>query len=128
MPSAEWARDAAAVWDIATPSRPGRLPGVNMAGFRQRAPYGIELPVVPHPSVTMGIDLGDSPLGVDETSGRQLRGSVVAGLAPAVVRVRGRKVECLQVRLSPTIAYSLLGAFGEPGGPVIALDDLWGRD
>ena len=99
-----------------------------MAGFRQRAPYGIELPVVPHPSVTMGIDLGDSPLVVDETSGRQLRGSVVAGLAPAVVRVRGRKVECLQVRLSPTIAYSLLGAFGEPGGPVIALDDLWGRD
>jgi AraC-like DNA-binding protein len=127
MPSAEWARDAAAVWEIATPSRASRWPGVSMAGFRQRAPDGVDLPVVPHPSVTMGIDFGDSPLVIDEISGRQLRGSVVAGLAPGGLRVRGPKVECLQVRMSPTIAYSLLG-LGESSESVIALDDLWGRD
>jgi AraC-like DNA-binding protein len=99
-----------------------------MAGFRQQSTDAVELPAVPYPAVTVGIDLGDSPLVIEDATGRQLQGSVVAGLAPDGVRVRGRNIECLQVRLSPTIAYSLLGATAELGGSVTALDDLWGRD
>jgi AraC-like DNA-binding protein len=128
MRSAEWARDAAAVWDIAIPSRPGRLPGVRMAGFRERATDLVDLRVVPYPAVTLVVDIGEGLLVVDDVSGRQQRGSVVAGLAPGSVRGRGRGIECLQMRLSPVAAYPLLHASSELAGTVAALDDLWGRD
>jgi AraC-like DNA-binding protein len=127
MRSAEPDYDAAAVWDIATPSRPGRLPGVSMAGFRARATDPVSLQVVPYPAVTVAVDLGDGFI-VDDASGRQQRGSVVAGLAPGGVRARGRGIECLQVRLSPVVAHAVLGASSELGGTVVSLDDLWGRE
>src|SRR5215510_14053138 len=82
MSSAEWARDAASVWDIATPSRASRLSGASMAGFRQQSTDVVDLPAVPYPAVTVGIDIGDTPLVIEDATGRQLRGSVVAGLAP----------------------------------------------
>ncbi len=128
MPSAEPAHDAAAVWDIATPSGPGRLPGVSMAGFRARTTDLVDLSVVPYPAVTVAVNLGDGLLAVDDTSGRQQTGSVVAGLAPGGMRGRGRDIECLQVRLSPVVAHAVLGASSELSGTVVALDDLWGRD
>ena len=127
MASAEWARDAAAVWDIATPARPGRLAGVTMAGFRQRTAGDIDLQVVPYPAVTVAVDLGDGPAVIDDATGRRHRGSVVLGMGPAGVRVRGRGIEGLQLRLSPPVALAVLGA-SDGGGEVIALDDLWGRD
>jgi AraC-like DNA-binding protein len=128
MRSAESARDAAALWDIASPSWPGRLPGVSMAGFRARARDLVDLRTVPYPAITVVVDFGDGPLVVDDGSGRQQRGSVVAGLAPGNVRVRGRDIECLQMRLSPVVAHAVLGATPELGGTVVALEDLWGRD
>src|SRR5215467_10161860 len=121
------ALDAAAVWDIAVPSRPGRLPGVSMAGFSQRADGLVDLQVVPYPAVTLFIDLGDGVL-VDHAAGQRQAGSLVAGLAPGDVRGRGRDVECLQIRLSPVVAHAVLGAAAEVGEAVVALDDLWGRD
>ena len=126
--SPDWARDAAAVWDIAIPSRPGRLPGVSMAGFRGRATDLVDLRVVPYPAVTVVVDIGEGLLVVDDVSGRRHRGGVVAGLAPGSVRGIGRNIECLQVRLSPVVAHPLLRASTELGGTVAALDDLWGRD
>jgi AraC-like DNA-binding protein len=121
------ARDAAAVWDIAVPSRPGRMAGVSMAGFRERGKDLVDLQAVPYPAFTVVIDLGDELL-VDDASGQPKRGSVAAGLAPGEVRVRGRGVECLQVRLSPVVAHAVLGVSAELGGMVVGLDDLWGRD
>lgn len=128
MPSAESARDAAAVWDVAVPSLPGRLPGVSMAGFRDRTSEPVDLDVVPYPAITVVVELGEEPLVVDDASGRQQRGSVVAGLAPGSVRVRGRDIDCLQIRLSPVVAHAVLGASSELGGTVVAFDDLWGPD
>jgi AraC-like DNA-binding protein len=128
MGSAEWAREAAAVWDIACPSRPGRLPGVSMAGFRARGGDPIDLRTLPHPAVTVAVDIGEGLLVVDEATGRQERGSVVAGLAPGAVRALGRDIECLQVRLSPVVAHAVLGASPELSGTVVGLDELWGRD
>jgi AraC-like DNA-binding protein len=128
MPSAELARDAAAVWDIATPSRPVRLPGLRMAGFRDRVSDQIDLRAVPFPAVTVAVDLGDGLVVVDDVSGRQQRGSVVVGLTPGSLRVRGRDIECLQMRLSPAVAHVVLGASSELSGSVLALDDLWGRE
>jgi|SRR5215471_13725279 len=127
MRSAEPTPDAAALWDIATPTGGGRLPGVRMAGFRARATDLVDLRLVPYPAVTVGIDLGGGLL-VDDASGQRKRGSVAAGLAPGAVRVRGQDIECLQVRLSPLVAHAVLGASAELGRTVVALDDLWGRD
>lgn len=99
-----------------------------MAGFRSHATDFVDLRLVPYPAVTLFIDFGDGLL-VDETSGRVLRGSIVAGLAPgAVLRGQGRDIECLQVRVSPVAAHAALGASPEIGGAVAALEDLWGRD
>jgi AraC-like DNA-binding protein len=128
MRSAGPAYDAAAVWDIAAPSRPGRLPGVSMAGFRARATDLVDLSVVPYPAVTVVVIFGDGLLAVDGSSGRQRSGSVVAGLAPGSVRLRARGIECLQVRLSPVVAHAVLGASSELGGMLVSLDDLWGCD
>ncbi|MEU6665992.1 helix-turn-helix domain-containing protein [Streptomyces sp. NPDC046727] len=128
MRSAEQAHAAASVWDIATPSRPVRLPGVSMAGFRARTTDLVDLGVVPYPAVTVAVDLGDGPLAVDDVSGRRQSGSVVVGLASGGVRGRGRDIECLQVRLSPPVAHAVLGTCAEPGATVLSLDDLWGRD
>jgi AraC-like DNA-binding protein len=116
------------MWDIACPSRPGRLPGVSMAGFRARGGDPIDLRTLPYPAVTVAVDIGEGLLVVDEATGRQERGSVVAGLAPGAVRAIGRDIECLQVRLSPVVAHAVLGASPELSGTVVALDDLWGRD
>jgi len=128
MRPAEPVRAAAAVWEIAVPSRPGRLAGVKMAGFRDRANDLVDLPVVPYPAVTLVIDLGREPLLVEHASGPPRRGSLAAGLAPGAVRARGRHIECLQVRLSPATAHAVLGACSELGETVAALDELWGRD
>ncbi|WP_406101842.1 helix-turn-helix domain-containing protein [Streptomyces sp. NBC_01003] len=128
MRSAEPAHDAASVWDIATPSRHGRLPGVSMAGFRARTTGLVDLGVVPYPAVTVAVDLGDGPIVVNDFSGRQQSGSVVLGLGSGGVRARGRDVACLQIRLSPLVAHAVLGAGAESGATMVSLDAFWGRD
>jgi AraC-like DNA-binding protein len=127
MRVAESQREAAAVWDIATPARPCRLPGLSMAGFSERGTDYVDLPVVPYPAVTIAVDLGDELL-VHDDSGRRERGSVVAGLAPDGVRIRGRGIVGLQLRLSPVLAHAVLGACADLSGALVALDDFWGRD
>jgi AraC-like DNA-binding protein len=100
-----------------------------MAGFLGRADGLVDLQMVPHPALTVFIDLGDALL-IDDASGERKRGSVVVGLAPGSVRAggSGRAAHCLQVRLSPVVAHAVLGASSELGGTVVALEDLWGRD
>ena len=98
-----------------------------MAGFRDQAKDLVDLEVVPYPAVTLVVDHGDGLL-VDDASGQPMRGSVAAGLAPGSVRGRGREIECLQIRLSPVVAHTVLGASSELGGQVVALEDLWGRE
>ncbi|HEY1176443.1 MAG TPA: helix-turn-helix domain-containing protein [Phytomonospora sp.] len=117
-------------WKITLPSRPDRLPGVTMAGFSDRANELADVALVPHPAVTVLFDLGDEPFVVEDGRGARQRERVVAGLAPERARGLGlaRSSECLQVRLSPIVAYAVLGAAAELGGTVAALDDLWGGE
>lgn len=110
------------------PARPSRLPGTSTAGFRDRGPWPLDMRVIPHPAVTLAVDLSPGTLSVDDASGSR-RGSFLAGLAFSDVRARGRGIEAVQVRLSPITAYSLLGTCpADLGGAVVALDDVWGRD
>ncbi|MFI7322764.1 helix-turn-helix domain-containing protein [Streptomyces venezuelae] len=120
----------AARWDIRTPARPGRLPGMSQAGFRDRTSTPLDLPVIPYPAVTLAIDLGNGTI-VDTARDRQHGGSVVFGLSPGAVHVRGQNIDCLQIRLSPAVAHAVLGTSLEPGGEggeIVSLDTLWGRE
>jgi AraC-like DNA-binding protein len=117
------------VWDIATPSRPGPVPGVSMAGFCDRSTEPVDLRVVPHPAITLVVEFGAEPLVLDDATGRAQRGSLVAGCMPGDLRVRGEGIECLQVRLSPVVARAALGASpAELDRAVCTLEDVWGRD
>jgi AraC-like DNA-binding protein len=100
-----------------------------MAGFSDRGSDLLDVQLVAHPAVTILFDLGEEPLVVVDDAGQQLRGSIVAGLAPSGARGQGgRSFECLQVRLSPGFAHAVLDASSELSGRLVALDDLWGRD
>ena len=130
MRSDEAVRDAAALWHITTPARPLRVPGVAMAGFRERITGPVDLSVVPYPAVTLIVDVGngDDLTVIDEDRGRHERGNAVAGLLPGSVRGVGRDIECLQVRLSPLVAHAVLGDTAQLTGSVVSLEDVWGRD
>lgn len=113
------------------PRQPGRLPGVSMAGFRQRAPARVHIDMVAHPSVTLFVDLSDEDSLVYDAHGRRECGSMVVGLVPGDLRLGGRAaggIECLQIRLSPVLAVALLGASTDLSGTVVSLEDVWGRD
>jgi AraC-like DNA-binding protein len=101
-----------------------------MAGFSDQVNELNDVEMIPLPAVAVIFNLGDTPLVIDKGSGQQERERVVAGLAANGVRGRGLggTFECLQVRLSPMVAYAVLGASSDLGGAVVALDDLWGRD
>ena len=117
------------VWDIARPSRPGRVPGVSMAGFRDRSKAPFALRAVPHSAVTLVIEFGAGRLVIDHAAGREQQGCVIAGLAFGGLQVHGEGIECLQVRLSPLVAHAALGASpAELGHAVIGLEEVLGRD
>jgi AraC-like DNA-binding protein len=123
-------RDVAAVWDVARPARPSRLAGVSMAGFRDRGMTAVGHRAIPHPAVTLALEVGGGPLIVEDAAGRQQRGSLVAGLGlgSGAVWVRGENFEAVQVRLSPIVARAVLGVSpADLDGTVVALEDLWGR-
>ena len=100
-----------------------------MAGFVHRTSMGpIDLRPLPHPAVTLAIEFGNGRLVVDDADGRQHGGSVVAGLTPGQIRVRGQDIQCVQVRLSPLVAYTVLGTSPlDINGTVVSLDHFWGN-
>ncbi|MGP3987698.1 helix-turn-helix domain-containing protein [Streptomyces sp. 3N207] len=117
-----------AVFDVVPPSRPSRLTGVSMAGFQHHGPEPIDMRAIPHPSVTLALVPRPGTLLVDDATGRR-RGSLLAGLAFSDMQVHGRDVEAVQVRLSPIVAYAVLGISpADLAGAVVALDDVWGRE
>ncbi|MFI9761560.1 helix-turn-helix domain-containing protein [Streptomyces sp. NPDC051963] len=132
MRSIAGTHDDSAAWDVARPQRPGRVAGVDMAGFRVPGPLVGGLRVVPHPAVMLILEFGASRPVLEADSGRRHGGSLVAGPgfgAGGGVRAWGEQVECVQVRLSPVVAGMVLGARpAELAGSPVSLDDLWGRE
>ncbi|MEU4083902.1 helix-turn-helix domain-containing protein [Streptomyces aureus] len=118
-----------ATWGVVSPPSPGRIAGVTMAGFRVGDLDALR--IVPHPAVTLLLEFGAGSPVVDGAAGRW-RGSVVAGSglgAAGAVRARGVDLECVQVRLSPVVARSVLGVSPAGlAGSVVPLEDLWGRE
>jgi AraC-like DNA-binding protein len=122
--------DDGMLWDIACPKQPSRVPGVTMAGFRDRGitPPGLRL--IPHPAVTLVVVFGGT-VAVADGAGRRRQGSFVTGPGfGEVLRIlRADAFECLQVRLSPVVAHAVLGAATvDLDGEVVTLDEMWGRE
>lgn len=117
-----------ALWDIATPRPPCRLPGVGMAGFRPRVHTSADIAMIAHPSLTLLVDMSDEGSLLHDAHGRRGRGSVVAGLLPGALRASGRVGEVLQIRLDPVAAAVLLRASPDLCGTVVPLEEVWGRD
>jgi AraC-like DNA-binding protein len=101
-----------------------------MAGFRDRGMTPVGLRLIPHPAVTLALVFGAGTIAVDDATGRQQRGSLVAGLGFGAVRVlRAENFECVQVRLSPVVARAVLGVCpADLDRAVVAVSDLWGRE
>lgn len=114
-------------WDIAVP-RGRRLPGVRMAAFVSRSTTSVELPMVPFPAVSLFLDLGDAAV-VARRGETCIQGMGVIGIGAAHLRGSAHRLQCLQVRVSPTLAYAVFGgAVDEFAGNAVGLDALWGRE
>ncbi|MFJ2823401.1 helix-turn-helix domain-containing protein [Streptomyces toxytricini] len=122
-------RTAGDGWEIARPAPDPSLGGVAMAGYRDRTGGPFDLRVLPQPAVIVVLGLGDALFTVDGGAGppRPVR-SLVAPLAPGAARIRSERVRCIEMRLSPAAAHTLLGAsLRELDGTVAPLEDLWGK-
>ncbi len=113
-------------WDFAGPAD-AVPPGAAIIGYRDTAGTGVDLRVAGAAVVTVLIEFGEHGLVVDDVSGSRSLGGFVAGMPIEPMRIRGARAACIEVRLSPVLAYSLLGvAPSELGRGALALDDLWG--
>ncbi|MTE13940.1 helix-turn-helix domain-containing protein [Nocardia sp. CT2-14] len=99
-----------------------------MAGFRDHGLKPVDQLALPHPAVTLLLEFGPRSALIDDAAG-QWHGSLVAGLGTGTRRVRGEQIECVQIRLSPLIAASMLGvSLPELSDSVVPLDAVWGRE
>ncbi|WP_369202576.1 helix-turn-helix domain-containing protein [Streptomyces sp. PU-14G] len=131
MPTAVRERDDGAVWDVARPAGPSRVPGVVLSGFRDRGPAPVDHRLDPHPVVTLALACGDGAPVIYDHAGRRQTESLVTGLgfgSGGAARIQAAHVEWLQVRLSPAIARTVLGVSpADLEGAVVPLADLWGH-
>lgn len=129
MESVQHEGDRLRGWEVVCPRRPSPFAGVEVAGFRDRAAAGLDMRVIPQPAVTVVIELGGGALDVEHPGGSRALRSLAAGLSPGEARIRAERVDCVEVRMSPVSAYSLLGvSLADLDGIVIGLDDLWRQE
>ncbi|MFE3442997.1 helix-turn-helix domain-containing protein [Nocardia sp. NPDC059180] len=112
--------------DVTVPVRPS-TPGVRMAGFRYHDAAPVDITMIPHPLVTLLLDLSEHGVAYD-VLGRPAKGNAIVGLHAGPVRISSAGVgEVLQIRMSPVIAAAILRDSDIIGGAVIPLPELWGR-
>ncbi|MBW5423892.1 helix-turn-helix domain-containing protein [Streptomyces sp. BG9H] len=115
-------------WEVARPRGGTPFDGVDVAGFRDRDARGFDSWVLPQPTVTVVFEFGGDTLAVEQAEGMKALGGLAAGMTPGATRIRGQRVDCVEVRLSPVAAYASLGLSpADREGRVIDLADLWGR-
>ncbi|MFF2551174.1 helix-turn-helix domain-containing protein [Nocardia sp. NPDC058058] len=111
-------------WDFA---RAGRSAGAAMIGYRDLRGGAMDLRVAGTAAITLVVEFGGGGLSIDGSAGPRGLGGFVAGLGMDAMRVGGDGVHCVEVRLSPVRAYSMLGvAPGELGREVVDMEELWG--
>ncbi|MEU5407243.1 helix-turn-helix domain-containing protein [Nocardia asteroides] len=126
MGAVEGGRGVEVGWDFAGPGV-GMPAGVGVIGYRDVGGVGLDLRVAGAGVVTVVVAFGAGGVTVDDVEGRRSLGGFVAGLPLEAMRIRAERAECVEVRLSPTRAYSLLGIDpAQLGRGAVALEELWG--
>lgn len=119
------ARGSEAGWDFAGVADAAL--GGAMIGYRDLSGSGLGLQVAGTAAITVLIGFGDREVIVDDAVGRRTSGGFVVGLPVEAMCVRSERAECVEVRLSPLRAYSLLGiAPTDLGRGAVGLEELWG--
>ncbi|MGX1810269.1 helix-turn-helix domain-containing protein [Nocardia sp. NPDC055321] len=119
---------AGAGWDFAGPVA-GELPGSALIGYRDLGGAGWDYRAAATTAVGVVIEFAGRDLIIDGAGVRRELGGFVVGLPMGATRIRSRYAECVEVRLSPARAYSVLGVAANALGPgVVSLDELWGPD
>lgn len=127
MTRSSYSRKVQPDWDIAVP-RVTRLPGVRLAAFTGRSTEPVDLPMVPFPAVTLFLDFGDAAV-VARRGDTCVQGMGVVGIGAGLLSGRAHSLACLQVRLSPTLAYAVFGgAVDQLAGRAIELGAVWGGE
>ncbi|WP_405164398.1 AraC family transcriptional regulator [Nocardia sp. NBC_01499] len=120
-------REPDRAWDFAGPADAGPR-GVAIIGYRDTGGAGLDLRVAGTAAVTVVIEFGGREVIVDDAVGRRALDGFVVGLPVEAMRIRSERAECVEVRLSPIQAYSLLGfAPTDLGRGAVAIEDLWGQ-
>ncbi|WP_336081096.1 AraC family transcriptional regulator [Nocardia sp. SSK8] len=97
-----------------------------MAGFRFYDIGPVAIAMIPHPAVTLLLDLTERGVVCDSPRS-PVAGSVVIGLRAGAFRIAGTGPgEVLQIRLSPVVAAAMLRDTEAIGGSVTPLSNLWG--
>ncbi|NUP28124.1 MAG: AraC family transcriptional regulator [Nocardia sp.] len=97
-----------------------------MAGFRYYDIGPVDLTMIPHPSVTLLLDLTERGI-VHNGPGGAVAGNAIIGLRAGALRITSAGVgEVLQIRLSPVVAAAILRDTEIIGGTVTPLPQLWG--
>ncbi|WP_249359499.1 helix-turn-helix domain-containing protein [Nocardia cyriacigeorgica] len=113
-------------WDFAGPAAAAPS-GAAVIGYRDVGGVGLDLRVAATTAVAVVIEFGGGGLTVDDAEGQQTVGGLVVGLPMASMRIRSAQPECVEVRMSPIRAHSLLGtAATDLGRGVVPVDELWG--
>ncbi|MEV0999838.1 AraC family transcriptional regulator [Nonomuraea sp. NPDC050202] len=114
-------------WEVAAPSAAHAVPGVRMAGFRDRSGGTFEERIPPGPAIAIVIDC--TPGSLEPFGSGAIEGGLVAGIAPAAVRMAGRAIDCIELQVDPPAAPGLLGVQpAELNGAPLDLAEVWGRD
>jgi AraC-like DNA-binding protein len=100
---------------------------MSMAAFTARDTHAVDTTVIPYPALTLVINLGGE-IAVGSAERPDTSHGVVVGLAPRGVAGTGRSLECLQVRLSPTISHAMFVGSAELHGHVADLAAFLGPD
>ncbi|MFE6860993.1 helix-turn-helix domain-containing protein [Nocardia sp. NPDC057668] len=115
-------------WDFAGPVAGGE-PGAALIGYRDLGGAGWDYRAAATTAVGVVIEFSGRDLTVDGAGGQRRLGGFVVGLPMGATRIRSVSAECVEVRLSPARAYSLLGVAAHELGPgVVSLDELWGPE
>ncbi|MFX0573712.1 helix-turn-helix domain-containing protein [Nocardia nepalensis] len=121
--------DRSTGWEFGRRAGAVSASGAAMIGFRDRGTAGLDIRVVGIPAVTVVIEFGGNELIVDSDARRQACTGFVSGFPTRTMRIRSERAECIEIRLSPIRAHSLLGLTPTDlvGDGIVGVEELWGR-
>jgi AraC-like DNA-binding protein len=114
-------------WRMVDLSDHVRLPGVTTIEFASVGDTVLDRVVMPSLDVTMVWELAGRDISLRTTQGTHHSARFACALTMEPTHIASEQVRCIEARVSPTIAYQLLGMnLVALDGAAVTVDDLWG--